>query len=212
MLSVNTRQSLLLSAKTSTESEAWFVLFSIYEPLIAGWIARSGVEESAISDLTQEVLKVVAVELPKFEHNGRTGAFRNWLKLISINRCRRYWDSKSRQVKLTPQIDRETGVDVLNQLEDPNSELSQQWNSEHDQYVLRRVLELAQSEFDSKTFDVFSRYTIKGEPPQSISSETGISIGQVYKIKHRVLKRLREVAAGLVDDVKIQPNRSREEI
>jgi RNA polymerase sigma-70 factor (ECF subfamily) len=71
------------------------------------------------------------------------------------------------------------------------------------------VLEVTQAEFDSQTFDVFSRNTIKGESPQSISSDVGISVGQVYKIKHRVLKRLREVAAGLVDDVQILPNQSR---
>lgn len=208
-VAVDTPKSLLLRAKSSAESESWFTLFRIYEPLIAGWIARNGVEESAVSDITQDVLHAVSVELPKFEHNGKTGAFRNWLKQISINRCRRYWDSKKRQVKLSPQIDRETGTDILDQLEDPKSELSQQWNSEHDQFVLRRVLELTRSEFDAKTFDVFSRNTLQGESPQSISVETGISVGQIYKIKHRVLQRLREIADGLVDEFQFHPKRSR---
>lgn len=175
------------------------MLFSIYEPLIAGWIARSGIEESAVSDITQEVLQVVSVELPKFEHNGRTGAFRSWLKLISINRCRRYWDSKKREVHLSPQVNRDTGSDILDQLEDPKSELSKQWDREHDQYVLGRLLELMKSEFDATSFGVFSRITIEGKAPQLVAAEAGISVGQVYKIKHRVLKRLREVAEGLVD-------------
>jgi RNA polymerase sigma-70 factor (ECF subfamily) len=196
-----------MSAKSSAESESWFTLFSIYEPLIAGWIARSGVEENVISDITQEVLQVVFVELPKFEHNGRSGAFRNWLKWISINRCRRYWDSKKRQVKLSQQAAGEdSGVDILDQLEDPKSPLSLQWSREHDQYVLKRMLELTRSEFDATSFAAFSRNVLQGESPQSIATELGISVGQVYKIKHRILQRLREVADGLVDVVSIDPD------
>ncbi len=186
------------------------MLFSIYEPLIAGWIARSGVEENAIGDITQEVLQVVSVELPKFQHNGRTGAFRNWLKLISINRCRRYWDAKKREVKLNGQLAEGSDLDVLDQLEDPKSELSQRWNREHDQYVLSRILELTRSEFDQTTSDVFYRNAIKGESPQLISAALNISVGQIYKIKHRVLTRLREVAEGLVDNVQILPDQSRQ--
>lgn len=205
-LKLDTSQSILKSAKASLRSEAWFKLFNIYEPLIAGWIARAGVEEAAVSDLTQEVLQVVSVELPKFEHNGRRGAFRSWLKQISIFRCRRYWDSKKRQVKLEQISSTDLGTEVLNQLEDPNSELSKLWDIEHDQYVLRRILELTKSEFSVRTFEVFTRNTLNAESANSISEDLGISVGQIYKIKHRVLSRLEQVARGLVDDIEFRPN------
>lgn len=196
-----TSQSLLENAKSNPQSDAWFKLFSIYEPLIAGWIARTGVEDSAISDLTQEVLKVVSVELPAFDHNGRTGAFRNWLKLISVNRCRRYWDSKKRQINSGQNSDSGSGVDdMLNQLEDPSSDLSLLWDREHDQYVLQRALQLTKDQFDATTYDVFFRNAIKGESPKSISEHLDVSIGQIYKIKHRVMTRLQLVARGLIDD------------
>lgn len=187
------------------QSEAWFKLYSIYEPLIAGWIARAGVEESAVSDVTQEVMQVVSVELPEFEHNGQKGAFRRWLKQISIFRCRRYWDSKKRQVKLSQRSGADFENDVLDQLEDPNSALSDLWDIEHDQYVLRRILQLTKNEFDARTYEVFTRNTLDAESPQAIAQDLGISVGQIYKIKHRVLSRLEQVARGLVDDILFKP-------
>lgn len=200
---MDTNNSLLELAKESAQSEAWFSLFNIYEPLIAGWISRSGVEESSVGDLTQEVLHVVATELPKFEHNGRKGAFRSWLKMISINRCRRFWDARKRQVE---SIQTDTaGRNVLDQLEDPESELSQQWEFEHDQFVLRRMLELTRKEFDDQSFMVFTRNAINGESAQAIARDIGISVGQIYKIKHRIMSRLRELAEGIIDDIQFKP-------
>ena len=84
---METSKSLLDAVRDSPESEAWFRLVSIYDPLIAGWLRRSGVGESEVLDITQEVLSAVVQQFPKFEHNGRTGAFRNWLKRITYFRC-----------------------------------------------------------------------------------------------------------------------------
>ena len=42
------------------------------------------IRPSDVDDLVQEVLAVVLRELPQFEHNGRTGAFRRWLRTILL--------------------------------------------------------------------------------------------------------------------------------
>lgn len=200
-----TSKSLLQKAKHDPSSEAWFQLNSIYNPLIAGWIARAGVEESDVGDITQEVMQTLAQELRKFEHNGRIGAFRNWLKTITINRCRRYWDSKKRQLPASKLLNEDSALKILNELEDPSSRVSMLWESEHDNYVLERIMQLIQNEFDQKDFNVFVRNSVNGESPKTIAEEFGISVGNVYKIKFRVLKRLREAADGLLDDHLFQP-------
>lgn len=197
---MNTSKSLLETAKRDLDSEAWFKLHRIYDPLIAGWIVRSGVDEAEVSDITQEVLTTVSQELPRFEHNGRVGAFRNWLKLITINRCRRYWDSKKKQVRTERSLDTDSGIMLLNQLEDPNSDVSQLWDTEHDSYVFEKLVELIRSEFDEKVYEVFVRNTLQDEAPKSIGEDLGFSVNAIYKMKFRVMKRLREVAEGILDD------------
>lgn len=198
-MSNHTRQSLLQRAKLDPSSEAWFQLVEIYEPLTAGWVMRAGVSDSDVGDITQEVMLVLAQEIGNFDHNGRLGAFRRWLKLITINRCRRYWDKNKRHVTGSSSLDGDSAVAFLQDLEDPSSDISRLWDKEHDAYVLERMVQLVQREFDDRDYDVFLRNTVQGESAKAISSEFGITVGTVYKIKFRVLTRLKEAAAGLLD-------------
>jgi len=191
----STNHSLLKKAKLDQSSEAWFQLNGIYEPLIAGWIARAGVGESDVGDIAQDVMLALAQDITKFDHNGRVGAFRRWLKLITVNRCRRYWDNSNRQLPTNKPL----GAAVLDGLEDPNSNISKLWDQEHDTYVLGKLIQLVEKEFNKQDYDVFRRNAIEGESVKVISSELGISVGNIYKIKFRVLSRLKEVAAGLLD-------------
>ncbi len=152
-----------------------------YGTLVGDWLKRDGINESDIDDLSQEVLLVVIKELPAFEHNGRTGAFRNWLKTITTNRCRRYWSARQRDAAKFHLADQ-----FVEQLEDPLSDLSQQWDREHDQFVAAKILQSILPEFDQQTMTAFRRAAIDGEPAKQIASDLGISPNQVYKYRFRV--------------------------
>lgn len=195
----STKPSLLQKAKRDQSSEAWFQLNAIYEPLIAGWIARTGIRESDVGDIAQDVMLTLAKELANFDHNGRVGAFRKWLKLITINRCRRYWDTNKRQIAFNKPLDTESGAIFLDGLEDPSSDISKLWDQEYDSYVLGRMVQLVEKEFDKRDYDIFRRNTLDGESAKAIANELGISVGNIYKIKFRVLSRLKDVASGLLD-------------
>lgn len=184
------------TAQKNPQSTAWTKLVTVYAPLISGWMRRCGVHESDLSDLTQEVLIAIVRHLPKFDHNGRVGAFRRWLKLITINHCRRYWD---RRQKSLPQ-DRNADPDQqLKQLADPNSGLSRIWDHDHDMHVLQGMLGIVRNEFDAQTMDVFTRTTFSGETPAAVAKKLNVSVGQIYKFRFRVMQRLREEAASLLE-------------
>lgn len=195
---MSTSKSLLQHAQADPESEAWFKLFSIYEPLIVGWIARSGIRESDIGDVSQEVLQALANSIGEFEHNGRAGAFRNWLKTMTANRCRRYWDWKKRQLPLADANKLDSSFTVLDHIADPKSELSKLWDEEHDQFVMRKALELVKHEFDETTYRIFVRYGLNGEQAKDLAEEFGVSAGQVYKAKFRVLNRIKQEIHDLI--------------
>ena len=78
----DTRKSLLLRAQTGEEN-AWKDLTDLYCPLIIGWLRRQGVAACDLDDLSQEILLSVVKYLPSFEHSGRPGAFRSWLRIIA---------------------------------------------------------------------------------------------------------------------------------
>src|SRR6478735_7333618 len=85
-----TRQSLLLRARTG-EAGAWKDLTGLYRPLILGWLNRQGVPARDLEDLSQDILLSVVKHLPTFEHSGRRGAFRSWLRTIVCSRTADYW-------------------------------------------------------------------------------------------------------------------------
>ncbi len=192
---MNTSKSLLIRAKQASKSDAWCKLVNIYEPLIAGWLRRLGVSESDLQDLTQDILIAITERLCQFEHNGRVGAFRNWVRQIVINRCHRFW---ARRQKTVPIDDGANYEKIILAVSDPQNELSRAWDREHDQFVLERVLQLVSMEFDSRTIVAFRRVTIGEESAKRVAQDLNVSVGQVYKFKFRVMKRLVEEAAGLV--------------
>ncbi|MEO1618375.1 MAG: sigma-70 family RNA polymerase sigma factor [Planctomycetota bacterium] len=191
-----TSLSLLERLRHSAENESWNRLADLYTPLLWAWLRRYDVQDSDASDLVQEVLLAVSKDLGKFEHHGQPGAFRGWLKAILINRLRKFWRARDRR----PQARGDSDIDArLAQLDDPASEMSQIWNREHDQYVLRQLLTLAEPHFEPKTWEAFCRVALDGVKADAVAQEMGISRNAVVIAKCRVLSRLRQDSEGLVE-------------
>lgn len=191
-----TSLSLLERLRQSSEHEDWNRLTDLYTPLIRVWLRRYDVQESDASDLVQEVLLAVAKDLGKFEHRGQPGAFRGWLKAILIHRLRKFWRARDRR----PQARGDSDLDArLAQLDDPSSDLSQIWNREHDQYVLRQLLALAEPHFEPSTWTAFCRVALDGAKADVVAQEMGISKNAVVIAKCRVMSRLRQDSEGLIE-------------
>ncbi len=191
-----TSASLLDRAARRQDDTAWQRLVELYGPLIHNWLRRQGVAQPDCDDLFQEVMLVVMRRLPDFRHNRKSGAFRNWLRKITVNCLRQRW----RQERLLPRAPGGSDfLDFLAQWEDPDSGISRLWNREHDVYVMRRLLESLQSQFHGPTWSAFGLLTLKQKSAAEVAEQLGISVNAVYIAKSRVLSRLRQEAEGLVD-------------
>lgn len=190
--SLKTNKLMLAKAKVDFESEVWSDMVSIYQPLIEKWIQRLDNVNKDVSDITQEVLCAVVEELPKFEHNGRTGAFRNWLRTITVNRLREYWRKQKKDLHNLG--DSELALD---QLGDPNSELASRWNQEHDRHLFEHLLKRISSEFSPLAMTAFDRFVLKNEDASQIASDLEVSTNQIYKYKFRIVRRLKEASKSL---------------
>ena len=192
-----TRQSLLIRAQAGDE-ESRNDLAELYRPFIANWLRHQNLPEPDRDDLAQEILVSVVKSLPSFQHPGRPGAFRSWLRAIATNRLSDYWAVRDPRAPVTGGS---TITDLLNEVADPNSELVRRWEEEHDRYVLRCLFDLVEQEFEPNTFRAFRRLTLDDASGGEVAAELGMSVGAVYVAKSRVLQRIREEAAGLIDQV-----------
>ncbi len=191
-----TSASLLDRVRASPTADSWQHLVGIYEPLIRGWLRQRVLPEQDVDDITQEVMAVVVRRLREFQHNGPVGAFRNWLKTITINCLRDHWKRGKHRPLATGQS---SVQDILAQLADPSSELSQQWDLEHDRYVARRLLEMLRDEFEPRTWQAFQRTALEGVVAADVAAELGLTTNAVFIARSRVLARLRQEAAELID-------------
>jgi RNA polymerase sigma-70 factor (ECF subfamily) len=115
---------------------------------------------------------------------------------MTVNRLRNFW--RARQAR--PAAIGGNHLDhVLDQLEDPHSDLSRLWNHEHDQHVVRRCLELIEPEFAPSTWQAFRRVTLDGADVDAVAAGLGLTPNAVFIAKSRVLSRLRQEVRGLVD-------------
>lgn len=174
------------------DQPSWARLEALYAPLVRRWLAQQQTPEADIDDLAQEVLLVMAQGLKDFDHNGRPGAFRVWVRSITVNRLRGYWRSR----KAGPA----NGLsDRLAGLEDPDSELGRAWDREHDEYIARKLMEQIEPEFAPTTWRSFRLLVLDGWAPAKVAEETGLSMNAVLIAKSRVLRRLRQEGRGLID-------------
>lgn len=190
-----TRQSLLLRAQTG-ETDAWQDLTDLYRPLIRSWLQRQGVPTSDREDLGQEVLLSVVKQLPSFEHSGHRGAFRSWLRTIVCRRAADYWRAHGSSAAASGGSGARAALELL---ADPGSDLNRLWDEEHDHYVLRRLLDLVEEEFEPLTLQAFRRLALDGVSGLAAAQELGLSVDAVYGAKSRVLARIRQEAEGLID-------------
>ncbi len=187
-----TSNSLLFRAKSGDEV-SWRHLTDLYRPLLLGWLRRHGVPPQDLDDLTQEILLSVVRSLPAFEHNGNRGAFRTWLRTIVLKRVMDYRRRGSNQ---GPEGQ---AVGTLDDVAVAPSELERLWDEEHDDYVVRCVIELVRHQFEPLTFQAFSRQAFDGARPSEVAEELGLSVAAVYAAKARVMRFVRRQAAGLID-------------
>jgi len=191
-----TSASLLGRLHAKSDPSAWQRLVDLYSPLIRGWLRRHSVQDNDADDLIQEVLTVVLRRFPDFKHNQRAGAFRAWLRSITINCARDFWKAK----RIRPTVPGGTDFGgLLDQLADPDNPLSQAWDREHDLHVTRKLLEMIEPQFAANTWKAFRKVALEGMPPEEVARELGITVNAVFIAKSRVLSKLREEAAGLIE-------------
>ena len=178
------------------DTEAWGRMFELYRPLLMAWLRKYDVQAADADDLVQEVLLAVSTGLKSFDHNGRTGAFRTWLRNIHVNRLRTFWGARNRRPLAAGDSDIERR---LTQLEDSASATSRLWDRQHDLFVLQQLLELSRARFSPETWTAFTRVALNGERPEIVAREMGLSLNAIFIAKSRVLSRLRQEAGGLVE-------------
>jgi RNA polymerase sigma-70 factor (ECF subfamily) len=192
---MDTSASLLERLSSQPDDASWQRLDGLYRPLVRRWLLREPNVRNDVDDLVQEVMTVLVRELPGFRRQ-RSGSFRRWLRTITAHRLQGYLRARQRTTAECQSLAESSFAD---QLADPRSELSRQWDEEHNAHVISRLLGLIEGDFAAATLLAFRRVVFDEAKPACVAAELGISVNAVLVAKSKVLSRLRQEAEGLLD-------------
>jgi RNA polymerase sigma-70 factor (ECF subfamily) len=187
--------SLLHSARDATDNEAWVRLVSACEPLLYGWLRYQNLQHADAEDLVQETLATLVLKAPTFQPIVHPRAFRCWLHKVLINRLRHF--RRALRVRLICRADSELLDLLATAVDDSRSDLTRQWDDDHDGDVARAVMQRIEPEFQPKTWQAFRRVALEGADPKLVATELELSLASVYTAKSRVLRRLRQEARNV---------------
>lgn len=175
---------------------AWGRFEGIYKPLIEHWLLRLSVSRSDVDDLVQEVMLAVVEAVPKFQHNGRIGAFRKWLWQITHNRCRRYWDKRCCNASGS-----DTNFQLIQTTEDEQSRLTRIWEEHHDRHLMEKLMAEIHTEFSDEKRSVFQMLVQDNRSAMEVAEHFEIPVARVYRIKTQIIGRLKARAQTLFDEI-----------
>ena len=184
-----TPASLLERLRKAPDEGGWARFVELYTPLLYYWGRRVGLKQPDAADLVQDVFVLLVRKLPEFSYD-RHKRFRSWLRTVTLNK----WRENARRSDPLTQA-------ATSQLPDLPAEdgAAQLWESEYQQHLVGRALELMQDEFEASTWKAFWECVACGRPAREVGGELGISVNAVYVAKSRVLGRLRQELDGLMD-------------
>ncbi len=164
--SFQTSHGMLTRLGADSQSPEWSKFLKLYLPFIAGQIRKYPLLKDWEDDIIQEVLMAVAGSIPHWKP-GMPGGFRCWLRMTTRHRILETL-RKSKRFPMTPaQI--ESLECELSQWEDPASLASQQWDEEHDQYLLSRAMRRVRRRVDPKTWAVFEELQLNEKSPAQVA-------------------------------------------
>jgi RNA polymerase sigma-70 factor (ECF subfamily) len=186
---MKTPVSLLERLRQPGDHDAWHRFVELYTPLIFHWARRAGSPAQEAADLVQEVFVLLLQKLPQF-HYEPGKSFRAWLHVVTVNK----WRETCRGRCAPPMA----GDAALDNLPAPD-EAEALWETEYRRQVAGRALQLMQRDFEPTTWKACWEHGICGRPAKEVAAEMGITVNVVYLSTSRVLRRLREELAGLLD-------------
>jgi RNA polymerase sigma-70 factor (ECF subfamily) len=186
---VDSTPASLLDRLRRPDPVAWERFVALYTPLLRRWAARLGADGPDAADLVQDVLTSLVRALPGFSYDpGRR--FRGWLWTVTANK----WRETRRQAPTAATA----APDELANLAVPDGTEAVD-DVEYNQYLTAQAMRLMRAEFAPAHWQAFWESAVDGRPAAEIAARLGVSVAVVYAAKSRVLRRLREELAGLLD-------------
>lgn len=188
-----TDPNLLRRAFGAGDHDAWTELVNLYRPMIRRFALSLGWWPQHLDDLEQEVLIALLEQRGKFQYDPR-GRFRNFLYTVVRNVA----FALGRKLKRNMQ---ENGYSALVEgLESDEERVRAEWELQWQDHHRRMAYEVVSQRTAPEHWRVFQELTALGLDPKEVAERNGLTVDNVYQIKHRVLLAIQEQVRRQLDE------------
>jgi RNA polymerase sigma-70 factor, ECF subfamily len=192
---VQTTSLSLLIRVQANDAGAWERLVELYGPLVYHWCRRSQLTAEDAADVFQETFRSVAEHIGRFRRDRQDDTFRGWLRTIVRRKILDHFRRDAGEPRGAG------GTDAQRLLQAQPDPLGDDDPSDEDvlQGQVQRLLESLRGDFEERTWQAFWQVQMEGRDSAAVAAALGMTPAAVRKCKFRVLARLREEVADLLD-------------
>jgi RNA polymerase sigma-70 factor, ECF subfamily len=187
----------LLERVKARDQAAWVRFVDLYGDLVYRWCLQGGLQSADAADVWQEVFRAVARKIGDFRGDRPGDCFLGWLRTIARNKRNDFFQ------RHRPGNVGEGGSSALERLrgiaEKPDAESDPARLREETRLLYSRAVALIHSEFEEPSWRAFWRVAVEEQSPEDVARELNMTLNAVYLAKSRVLRRLRQEFAVLID-------------
>ena len=192
-MSWHTNTAILARLETFSAETAWSSLADHFERPLTRYALRSGLAQEAVEDVVQETLVAFARAYRDGSYDRARGRLSSWLFGIA----QREVASARRKAARSPMA--EPDAVQLDETPDQNDGLERIWEEEWRRSIIERCTARVRSELEPATWECFALQVFEGLSADEVAARKGVPRQQVYNAKHRVARRLRELAQEYED-------------
>jgi RNA polymerase sigma-70 factor (ECF subfamily) len=150
----------------------------------------AGLQDTDAAEVTQNVFIIVSRALPKLRRDRETDTFRGWLRRVTQSQIAQHFRVAEKFIGKTP-----GGSEHCLWLAGLAAEQSGAHKSQaqdkpptNEELAVQRV----RARCAPQSWEIFCRLTIAEEATADIAAELGVTENQIYVIKHRLTRRIRQ--------------------
>ncbi len=189
-----TRRSLLSRLRSWDDQDSWREFFDTYWRLIYDVARKSGLADAVAQDVVQETVLSVARKMPDFRYEPARGSFKRWL--CQITRCR-VADALRQQYRRPGTVAAQDAVELFDLNPNPGNDVGdgqfdRLWDAEWLHHLTATALGRVRSRSNPLHYQVYDFVVVQGISPAEVGRLLGVNLAQVYLIRSRVGRQVRQ--------------------
>lgn len=186
-----TTSSLLLAALHGSDGDAWHEVDRRYRGILVGFARRLGLQDEDADDVAQQTLAQFVRDYQAGQYDRLRGRLRAWIIGIARHRIVDLQRQRARCRERQASFDQ---FDVPDE-----ARLTAFWEEEQRREVFENAFRMLREQTRTAplTLHIFEQVALRGAEPQAVADQCQTNVAEVYRIKNRITKRLREIVDEL---------------